>query len=84
MGEKTKATDQKMKLEEAKMRKATIESMEKRIKELKKAIAESKTTLARNLLGQELKLVERRLAQFIENPSGKPFDEFAPLTDYSK
>lgn len=72
------------KLEEAKFRKETIESMENKIKHLKKAIAESKTSLAKDLLGQELKLMERRLAQFIRNPSGKPFDPFAPLTDYSK
>lgn len=72
------------KLEEAKMRKATIESMENRIKKLKEEISQSKTELAKDLLGQELKLVKRRLAQLIENPSGKPFEPFAPLTDYSK
>ena len=61
-----------------------ITPMEKRIRELKKVIKETNKEFVRKLCSQELDLVQRRIKQFKENPSGRPFDEFAPLTDYSK
>ena len=68
----------------AKLIKMIIAPMEKRIRELKKAINETDKEFVRRLCRHELDLVQRRLEQFKENPSGKPFDEFAPLTDYSE